>query len=324
MKRLPRLILQSAGLPSLALILITLNASASLAQQTQETLTQTSLARRDAGAVVMTVTVTDRQRNYVKGLTQTNFTISDGKQEQQIHAFSASDAPLSVGILVDMSASVSKESLKLIRDVLSRFFQQSNNANEYFLMSFGTQPQLLQDWTTDTESLLKRIKAPISKGATALYDACYLSVGKVGRGQHRKRVLILISDGQDNTSRYSFLELKRALEESDVLLYSVGILGGNDPGSSLGMEGRGILEELASATGGAAFFPEDAKQSHTAFDTMAVELRNQYSIGFIPTANDKKRHSLKVRVTPPLNAPREMQKLNVRSRKNFYAKASQP
>ncbi len=324
MKRLHRIIIPAAILSSLAFLFITPNASLNLAQQTQATLAQTSAARRSAHSVMLTVTVTDRQRNYVKGLTQANFTISDGKQEQQINAFSDSDVPLSVGILVDMSASMSKESLKLVRDALSSFFQQSNSANEYFLMGFETQPRLLQDWTSDTGSILKRIGPAASKGATALYDACYIAAEKVERGQQRKHVLILVSDGQDNISKSSFLDLKRALEESDVLLYSIGIVGTNDPSVTLGMESRGILEELASVTGGLAFIPNGAKQTNASLDMIAIELRNQYLISFTPTANDKKRHGVKVRVTPPPDAPREMQKLTVRSRKGFYAQTSQP
>jgi Ca-activated chloride channel family protein len=325
MKRLRRIIIQAAILSSLVFTFITPNASPGLAQQTQQTLAQTSAARRNVDSVMLPVTVTDRQRNYVKGLTQANFTISDGKQEQQINAFSDSDVPLSVGILVDMSASMSKESLKSVRDALASFFQLSNNANEYFLIGFGTQPRLLQDWTSDTESILKRIGPVISKGATALYDACYIAAEKVERGRHRKHVLILVTDGQDSISQHTFPELKRALEESDVLLYSIGIGGTNDPSVTLGMESRGIVEELASVTGGVAFIPNGAKQTNAALDMIAIELRNQYLIGFTPTANDKKRHGLKVRVTPPADAPREMQKLTVRSRKNFYAQTtSQP
>jgi hypothetical protein len=84
------------------------------------------------------------------------------------------------------------------------------------------------------------------------------------------------------------------------------------------------MDELAATTGGIVYYPAGAQEINNAFELIATELRNQYLIGFIPTANDKKRHSLKVRVTPPSNAPREMQKLNVRSRKNFYAQTSQP
>lgn len=324
MKPLRRTIIQAALLFFLAFILISTNTSLSLAQQRESVSVQTSSPRRRSSSVMLAVTVTDRRRNYVKGLTQFNFTVSDGKQEQQINAFSASDMPLSVGILLDTSMSVGKDNLKPIREALNRFFQLSDKANQYFLIGFDTQPKLLHDWTSDTESVLKQLDVVRPDRATALYDACYLALEKLPRGRHQKQAIILISDGQDSTSNRSFTELKRLLEESDVLLYSIGVLGGNDPGSSLRLEGQNILEELSTTTGGAVFFPNGEKQLGAVFDMIAIELRNQYLISFAPTTSDGKRHSLKVKVALPPDAPREMQNLNVRTRKNFYAPLKQP
>jgi len=127
----------------------------------------------------------------------------------------------------------------------------------------------------------------------------------------------LISDGQDNNSRYNFSEVRRLLKESDVVLYSIGILGGSDPGSSLGMEGQAILEELSAVSGGKAFFPNTSAEMDELFERIALELRHQYSIGYRPKnfANDGKWHKLKVKVTPPRGLPR----LFVRSREGYYA-----
>lgn len=323
MKRLHHVALKDAALLFLAFALIALNASLNLAQQIPKLTTQVAASRRGVDSVMLTVTVRDRQRNFVKGLTQFNFTVSDGKQEEQIRTFSASDLPLSVGILLDTSLSVGKANLKPIREALGRFFQLSDKTNEYFLVGFNTQPKLLQDWTTDTENILKQIESVRPDGVTAFYDACQLAVEKVARGQHRKHVLILIGDGQDNISNSSYEKLKRSLEESNVLLYSISFFDGKSPGS-LGLAGQNILSELSPLTGGVAAFPETTKQLSEVFEMIAVELRNQYLIGFIPTSPDGKRHSLKVKVTLPANAPREMQSLTLRSRKSFYAKMNQP
>lgn len=325
MKHLRRTSLQVVILSSLAFLLISLHASLGSAQRQQETAAaQTPPTRRGSDAVMLTVTVRDQRRNYVKGLTHINFTVSDGKQEQQIKAFADGDMPLSVGILLDTSSSIKKESLKPIREALSRFFKLSNETNEYFLVGFNTQPKLLQDWTTDVTSVLKQIDAAAaSEGATALFDACYFGVEKVARGRHRKRAMILISDGLDSISKRSFIEVRRLLEESDVLLYCINVRGVSGVGGNLRLEGQAILDELSTTTGGVLFFPDDAKEINVVFDMIAIELRNQYLIVFIPTATDGKRHSLKISVMPPANAPREMQKLNVRSRKSFYAKTNQ-
>jgi Ca-activated chloride channel family protein len=322
MKRLRQSVaMRAAILLALAFVSISTGISLSFAQQTQETTAPSS--RRAANSVMLTVTVTDRHRNYVKGLGQTNFTVSDGKQEQQINAFSDSDTPLSVGILLDTSMSVGKEGLKSTRDALKQFFQLSDQRNEYFLVGFGTKPKLLQDWTSDTGRLLNRIGNAQNDGATALYDACSLAVEKVLTGQHQKHVLIVISDGLDTISNTNLAGLKHSLEESGVLLYAVSAQGIGSPGGRLVPQGRDVLEDLSATTGGDGFYLESAKQSNTVFEIIAIELRNQYLIGFTPTAVDGKRRSLKVAVTLPADAPREMQSLIVRSRKSFYARASQ-
>ncbi|HEX8495087.1 MAG TPA: VWA domain-containing protein [Pyrinomonadaceae bacterium] len=324
MKPLRRTIIQAAILFSLAFILTSLHSSLSLAQQKQDVAPQTLSSRRRADSVMLTVTVTDRRRNYVKGLTQFNFTVSDGKQEQQINAFSASDVPLSVGILLDTSMSVENADLKSVRSALGRFFQLSDKTNEYFLIGFGNQPKLLQDWTSDAESILKHIGAVRLDEATALYDACHLALKKFASSRHQKHAIILISDGGDTISERSFVALRRSLEESDALLYSIGLQGRSHSGSTMGLEGQAVLDELSTTTGGFLFSPDGEKQLNAVFDMLAIEMRNQYTIGFSPTANDGKRHSLKVKVTLPPDAPRDMQSLTVRSRKSFYAKRNQP
>lgn len=317
MKRLRRTTIQSAILFPLAFILISFSASSHLAQQTQSL--PAASTRPDVKPVSITVTVTDRKRNFVKGLVQGNFAVYEGKHEQQITAFSIRDVPLSVGIIFDASASVKGAKFKQAKDALAGFFQLSHKANEYFLLGFNRQPQLLQDWTSDAASIVKQLDAVQPIGNTALYDACYLGIAKVMTGHQPKRVVILISDGQDNESKYKFSELRRLLEETNVLLYSISIHTDDIPGSSLSLEAQSMLEEISSMTGGTAMFPESRKEVEAAFDALAIELRNQYQIAFAPTAIDKKPHRLKIKVALPADAPLEMQRLTVRSREKFYA-----
>ena len=137
------------------------------------------------------------------------------------------------------------------------------------------------------------------------------------RGVHPKRALLLISDGQDNNSRYTFTELRKLLKESDVTLYGIGILSGSDAGSSMGMEGQGTLDELANVSGGKAFFPRSAAEMDDIFEQIALELRHQYSIGYRPPnfVSNGKWHRIKVKVTPPRGLPR----LFVRSKEGYYS-----
>ncbi|CAN5779322.1 hypothetical protein BH20ACI3_BH20ACI3_15580 [soil metagenome] len=267
--------------------------------------------------ITLTVTVTDTYGRYVSGLSQKAFTILDEKKPQEITFFSDDDSPVSVGVLFDVSGSMSGEKIKNAREALSKFIQTSHNSDEYFLIAFNSRAQLLLDRTRDGNAVLDKLTFVQTKNNTALYDACYLGVEKVQRGLHPKRALLLISDGQDNNSRYTFNELRRLLKESDVVLYGVGILSGGDAGSALGMEGQGILDELANVSGGKAFFPRSALEMDDIFEQIALELRHQYSIGYKPSnfSNDGKWRKIKVKVTPPRGLPR----LFVRSKEGYYA-----
>ncbi len=267
--------------------------------------------------VTLTVTVTDNYGRFVSGLNKKHFTILDDKEEQVIEHFSDDDAPVTVGVIFDVSGSMSGDKLSKARTALSRFIETSHNSDEYFLIGFNSRAQMLLDKTRDGDAVLDKLTYVETKGQTALYDACYLGVEKVTRGAHQKRAVLLISDGQDNNSRYTFSELRRLLKESDVVVYSIGILGGSDPGSALGMHGQSLLDELSAVSGGKAFFPNTAAEMDEIFERIALELRHQYSIGYRPSnfVNDGKWHKLKVKVTPPRGLPR----LFVRSREGYYA-----
>jgi Ca-activated chloride channel family protein len=270
--------------------------------------------------ITFTVTVTDIYGRFVSGLGKNAFTIFDDKQQQEITNFSDDDSPVSVGVLFDVSGSMSGEKVRRAREALSHFIQTSHDRDEYFLIAFNSRAQLLLDRTRDGNAVLDKLMFVQARNNTALYDACYLGVERVQRGTHPKRALLLISDGQDNNSRYTFNELRRVLKESDVVLYAIGILGGGDVGSSLGMEGQGILDELAGVSGGKAFYPRTAAEMDDIFEQIALELRHQYSIGYRPPnfANDGKWHHIKVKITPPRGLPR----LFVRSKEGYFAIAN--
>ncbi|HEY8228296.1 MAG TPA: VWA domain-containing protein [Pyrinomonadaceae bacterium] len=271
--------------------------------------------------ITLTVTVTDTYGRYVSGLNKKAFTIFDEKQPQEITFFSDDDAPVSVGVLFDVSGSMSGDKVKRARDALAKFIQTSHNLDEYFLIGFNNRAQLLIDKTRDGNAVLDKMTFVQTHGNTALYDACYLGVEKVQRGAHPKRALLLISDGQDNNSRYTFNDLRRLLKESDVTLYGVGILSGSDAGSSLGMEGQGVLDELAGVSGGKAFFPRSNAEMDDIFEQIALELRHQYSIGYKPPnfISNGKWRKVKVKVNPPRGLPR----LFVRSKEGYYALPNQ-
>jgi Ca-activated chloride channel family protein len=267
--------------------------------------------------VTLTLTVTDLYGRYVSGLDKKAFTVIDNNEEQEITYFSDADAPISIGILFDVSGSMSREKIAKSRKALEKFINTSHPGDEYSLISFNDRAKLLLDRTRDGESLIQKLTLVEAKGNTALYDAVYLGVERVTRGTRQKKALLVISDGQDNSSRYNFKEVRRTMKESDVVIYGVGILDGRDTGSMEGMQGQAFLDELASVTGGKSFYPQTDIELDEIFERIALELRHQYSIGYTPKdfAPDGKWHKVKTKVKPPRGLPR----LTVRSREGYYA-----
>lgn len=267
--------------------------------------------------VTLTLTVTDAYGRYVSGLSKNAFVILDNNKEQEITYFSDSDTPVSVGILFDVSGSMSGDKIRKARTALQRFINSSHPSDEYFLIAFNNKAELLLDRTRNSDALLEKLTMLQPARNTALYDAVYLGLERVTRGAHQKRALLIISDGQDNSSRYNFGEVRRLMKESDVVTYAVGILDRSDSGTSLGMQGQAFLDELSSVSGGKSFYPSNAAEMDEIFERIALELRHQYSIGYTPTdfQPDGKWRKVRVRVKPPRGLPR----LSVRGREGYYA-----
>ncbi len=262
------------------------------------------------------VTITDQYGRFVTGLPKSAFTVLDDKQPQEITFFSDEDAPVSLGIVFDLTGSMSGGKVRRAREALEHFFQTSLEGDEYFLITLQNgHANLALDRTRDSQAVLNKLTFVQSRGTTAFYDACYLGVDKVAHGTHPKRPLLVISDGQDNNSRYTFNELRRLVKESDVIIYAIGIEEERD--GMLASEGQSILDDIAGVSGGKAFFPQSSAEMDDIFESIALELRHQYAIGYRPpnfNANGKWHH-LKVKVNPPRGLPH----LFVRSRDGYYA-----
>ncbi|MCA1555202.1 MAG: VWA domain-containing protein, partial [Acidobacteria bacterium] len=152
--------------------------------------------------ITLNVTLTDAYGRFVTGLTKEAFTVHDDKEPQEITFFSDDDAPVSLGVIFDVSGSMGKDKIAKAREALKHFIETSHDGDEYFLIGFNQRSQVLMEKTRDSDALLTKLTFVQTKGQTALYDACYLGVEKVTRGAHPKRALLIISDGQDNSSRY--------------------------------------------------------------------------------------------------------------------------
>jgi Ca-activated chloride channel family protein len=264
--------------------------------------------------VTLTLTVHDKWSRYVSNLGKKHFSVFEDGVEQDITFFSDTDAPASIGIIYDVSGSMGPDKIRSSRRALERFMGTSHPSDEYSLIAFNDKVKLLADRTRDSDAVLDQLSLVKGGGNTALYDAVYLGIDRVMRGSHNKRALLVISDGQDNNSRYSYAEMRRFLKEADVIIYSIGIVTGGDVFAS---QGEGVLKQLSEATGGRAFFPGADGDFHEICERIALELRHQYSIGYIPKdfRQDGKWRTLKVRVAPPRGMPR----LSVRTRAGYFA-----
>ena len=266
--------------------------------------------------VTITATVTEREGRHVCCLDKSAFTVYDDGVPQRISFLSDADAPVSLAVVFDLSTSMSSNQILRAKKALAQFRETSHREDEYFLIGFNERVQLLLEGALDAHELYSRLADAKADGSTALYDAVYLSIDRVERGSRPRRAILLITDGLDTSSRYKFKELRRSLQESDAVLYAIGLLSNS---RFERRQGRSVLEELASISGGKAFFPDGEKEMSEAFDRIALELRHQYSLGYRPSdlGDNSKWHRVKIAASLD-----ERQKLRVRNREGFYALAN--
>jgi Ca-activated chloride channel family protein len=271
--------------------------------------------RIDVDQVLLHVSVTDMSSRYVTGLTQADFQLWEDKIEQEIQYFGTDDSPLSLGIIFDVSGSMG-DKLEAARAAATQFISIGNRNDEYFLVEFNDKAKLVQDFTTDITRLQSRLILTRGKGSTALYDALYLGLEHVRGGQHTRKALLLITDGEDNHSRYSFSNVKDVAKERDVAIYSIGIMDRVNVDFFNG-HGRRILAALADLTGGDAFFPDSVQSLGPICQLIALNLKNQYVLGYRSTnlANDGKWRKLRVQVRKQPGMPR----MTARARNGYYA-----
>ncbi|HKQ77460.1 MAG TPA: VWA domain-containing protein [Blastocatellia bacterium] len=256
--------------------------------------------------VNLTVSVNDKLGRFVTGLTKEDFEVFDDNVKQDIAFFSDDDAPISLGIVYDVSSSMSDFSSHSL-SMLRHFFDNSHAEDEFYVYAFNNRVQLVQDFTSLPEALLSRVTFIKAKGSTALFDATYAAVEKVRQGRHHKKVILVFSDGEENSSRYSGRELQNLLKENDVQIYAIGM--------SEFSGGAGTLKFIAEPTGGQAFFPFDYASAELIYTRLALMLRRQYVIGFYPNnvTGGTTWHKIHLQV----KAPSQLGKLKL-SYKNGY------
>jgi Ca-activated chloride channel family protein len=300
--------------------------------------------------VNVTATVSDDAGRFVPGLRQSDFTIYEDNEKQEIKFFSADRVPVSLGILLDTSGSMTPDKMDAARAAINRFAQDLlEPEDELFLMTFSRASHLVQDWTTDRRQLSRSMSRIEGDGGTAMYDAVADALPVAAAGKHEKKAILLISDGNDRNSTMSVNELRQAIRESEVLVYALGvdasgrtfqidrprqpnplplpfpiprgrgrgfpqiIFGG--PGGSAQMDERvnaEALRRITDDTGGRTEIVHGFKDLDQATERIADELSKQYNLGYSSTRpKDGRWHSIRVDVKD--------KKMTVRARRGYVA-----
>ncbi len=274
--------------------------------------------RVDVDLVLVNVTVTDPFNRLVTGLEQENFRVLEDNVEQEIVHFSSEDVPISIGVIFDMSGSMSNKVDKA-RLAAVQFFKTANPQDEFFLVSFNDRAELISSFTSSVEELQNRLMYTAARGRTALLDAIYLGLSQMRGARNAKRALLIISDGGDNHSRFNENDIKNFVKEADVQLYAVGIYDplGSRSRTSEELNGPTLLSEMTEMTGGRAFPVENLNDLPDTAAKISMELRNQYVLGYKPSNHqrDAKWRKVKVKLRPPKGLP----PLNVYAKTGYYA-----
>jgi Ca-activated chloride channel family protein len=236
--------------------------------------------RAETRLVLLHASVLDRQKNFVPGLTQAAFRVYENNVEQTLKVFRREDVPVSIGLVIDNSGSMRSKRERVNAAALA-FVEASNPADEAFLLNFNDRAFLDQDFTSDPEVLREALKNVDQLGGTAFYDALSVAIDHVNRDASRdKKAIILITDGEDNDSRTTLDQVLRKLEESEVAVFTVGLLHEEQPRAA--RRTRRALTEIAQTSGGAAFFPHEAGEVDEIARRIALDIRNQYILGYTP------------------------------------------
>ncbi|MBM3796966.1 MAG: VWA domain-containing protein [Acidobacteria bacterium] len=254
----------------------------------------------------------------VTGMEQEHFKLFEDKVQQSIETFTSEEAPLSVGLVFDISSSMGSKLAKS-RQAAKEFFKSSNPEDEFFLVQFNERPQLAVEWTRSSAEIVNRLAFTQARGRTALLDGLYLAMNEMKEARNPRKAILVLSDGGDNSSRYTETEIKNIVREADVQMYAMGIfesVGGRGR-SPEELAGPGLLTELSEQTGGRHFPVDDISNLPDVAAKIGVELRSQYMLGYTPKNGNKDGKYRRVEVK--LAQPRGLPPLKAYFRTGYYA-----
>ncbi len=317
--RAPYLSIRSVALA----ILIALCAGRAPAQDSPPQKRDTPPAVRfgaDATLVLIPVTVTDAANRFVLGLQKQDFHVLEDGTDQTIAHFSGEDAPLSVGVVFDISGSMDHK-LQLSRQAAAQFLKTMNPEDEAFLVAFGDHASLAAEFTHNADEIQNKLMSLQPGGLTALLDATEMALREMKKARNPRKAIVIISDGGDNNSHYSSTQIRSLVKEADVQVYAMGVF---EPAIFIGMtkeevSGPRLLSEIAEQTGGGVLAASDPNDLPSVATRIGIELRNQYVLAYVPKNDSKDGQFRKVNVT--VKEPAGLSGLKLRWRLGYYAQS---
>lgn len=270
----------------------------------------------DVNLVVLHTTVLDDRGKFAEGLKQENFRVLEDKVEQKLAVFKREDVPVSMGLVIDNSGSM-RDKRPRVNEAAVTLVQSSNPQDEAFVVNFNDDfyLDLDKDFSNSIPELKEALERIDSRGSTALYDAVIGSLDHLKKAHKDKRVLLVVTDGEDNTSHNSLDKAIKEVQKTDTVIYTIGLLSEESKKNS--KRAKKALEQLAQASGGLAFFPENVDDVRNICEQVARDVRNQYTLAYYPTniKRDGTFRAVQVEVIPP----RGRGKLVARTRNGYYA-----
>ena len=286
------------------------------APQQEQKNTDSYRIKRDVDLVVLHASVDDKQGHFVSDLKQQNFRVFEDGVEQKLALFKREDIPVTMGLVIDNSGSMRDKRPRVNAAALT-FVQTSNPQDEVFVVNFNEDYylDLDKDFTSNIGELREALERIDSRGSTALFDALIGTLDHLKKGTRDKKVLLVITDGEDNASRKSFEYTVHAVQSSPAIIYAIGLLSQEDKHAA--RRAKRALTTLAQATGGVAYFPKSTEEVQAICAEVAHDIRNQYLLAYYPTnaRKDGTFRAVKIDLIPPRGRP----KMTVRTRTGYYA-----
>src|ERR1700688_4197993 len=270
----------------------------------------------DVNLVVLHTTVLDDRGRFAEGLKQDNFRVLEDKVEQKLAVFKREDVPVSMGLVIDNSGSM-RDKRPRVNEAALTLVQTSNPSDEAFVVNFNDDfyLDLDKDFTNSIPELKEALERIDSRGSTALRDAILGSLDHLKKASKDKKILLVVTDGEDNASRNSLERTIREVQKTDTVIYTIGLL--SEESKKNAKRAKRALEQIAQASGGLAFFPENVDDVHNICEQVARDIRNQYTLAYYlsNTKRDGTYRTVQVEVIPP----RGRGKLVARTRNGYYS-----